>query len=158
MRRIIILTLSWTLAGAWACGVSEGDFIVGADHEPCMSNIPVCTTTAGCAMNETTYLEGDFPGMRNFLVTTPADTEVTIRIFFKTEVHPGDDTEIRWYEPGCSSYYVYESMGVDIFSKAGSDRTFSQTKLVRAAGDHLIEIYSDAWTHYFVRVELTTPG
>ena len=139
------------------CGVDEGDFIAGAESDPCQSNIPICQQTAGCNMNEATYLEGDFPGLRSFVVTTPADTDIEVRIFFKTRVHPGEDTEIRWYEPGCADYYSYESMGIDIFEKSGSDRVFAQSQQVRMGGDHLIEIYSDATSHYFVRVELTHP-
>jgi hypothetical protein len=143
--------------GLWGCGVSEGDFIAGADADPCIANVPVCQTTAGCAMGETTYIEGDFPGVRNFIVTTPADTTITVKIFFKTRIHPGEDLEIRWYEPGCSNYHRYESGNIDLFSKAGSDRVFSQSRQVREAGDHLIDIYSDATAHYFVRVELDHP-
>jgi hypothetical protein len=158
VRRTTTLALLALLLGTLACGVTEGDFIIGAEGDPCMSNIPICQTTAGCSINEAIYLEGDFPGLRNFVVNTPADTEIEVRIFFKTRLHPGEDTEIRWYEPGCADYYAYESMGIDIFSKAGSDRVFAQSQKVRMAGDHLIEIYSDATTHYFVRVELTHPN
>lgn len=141
-----------------SCGVQEGDFIIGADYSPCQANIPVCQTTAGCNMNESTYIEGEFPGRRTFVVTAPVDTDIVVKIFFKTREHPGEDTEIRWYEPGCADYYAYESDGIDIFSKAGSDRVFSKTKRMRSGGDHLIEIYSDATTNYFVRVELNHPG
>jgi len=145
------------IALAMACGVSEGDFISGADHDPCESNIPVCQQTAGCAMGESKYIEGDFPGYTNFVVTTPADTTIVVKLFFKTRVHPGEDTEIIWYEPGCHDSYDYESEGKDIFSEAGGDRVFAKEQKVRRDGDHLIEIFSDARTHYFIRVELQTP-
>ncbi len=141
-----------------ACGVSEGDFIADADPDPCESNVSICQTSAGCIMGESKYLEGDFPGFRSFVVTTPADTGIKVKLFFKSLVHPGEDTEIIWYEPGCADSFTWESMGADIFSKAGADRVFSQEHEVRMAGDHLIEIYSDATTHYFVRVELDTPS
>lgn len=159
MRGLVSLGVLLLAAGAGAgCGVQAGDFIKGADHDPCQANIPVCQTTAGCAMNEATYLEGDFPGLQTFVVSTPADTDVEVRIFFDTRRHPGEDTEIRWYEPGCANYYVWESQGIDLFSKAGSDRVFSQTRKVRMDGDHLIEIYSDATCHYYMRVEFTHPN
>lgn len=142
---------------AVGCGIDEGAFIQGADFDPCLSNLPVCQQTAGCALGENKYTEGDFPGYRNFVVTTPADTTVVVKIFFKTRVHPGQDTEIIWYEPGCHDSYVYRSEGDDIFALAGGSRVFSQEKKVRRAGDHLVEIFSDAYTHYFLRVELITP-
>ncbi|MBW1810825.1 MAG: hypothetical protein JRJ87_21720 [Deltaproteobacteria bacterium] len=139
------------------CGVSEGDFIAGADYDPCQSNIPICQQTAGCAMGENKYTSGDFPGYVNFLVTTPADTTIIVKLFFKTREHPGEDTEIIWYEPGCHDSYSYESQGKDIFAIAGGDRVFAQEQMVRREGDHLIEVYSDSLTEYFVRVELETP-
>ena len=140
-----------------ACGVDEGDFIAGAKFDPCESNIPICQYTAGCAMGESKYIEGDFPGYVNFLVTTPADTTVVVKLFFKTRDHPGEDTEIIWYEPGCNDSYEYRSDGDDIFSIAGGDRVFAREQKLRQKGDHWIEIFSDARTHYFVRVDLKTP-
>jgi hypothetical protein len=140
-----------------ACGVSEGDFIAGADHDPCRINIPVCNQTAGCALGEWNYTEGDFPGFTNFIVTTPADTWIVVKLFFKDFKHPGDELEIVWYEPGCRDKYVYNLYNKDVYEMAGGDRVFAQEKKVRQAGDHLIEIYSDATTHFFVRVELKTP-
>ncbi|HOX45719.1 MAG TPA: hypothetical protein PK668_19115 [Myxococcota bacterium] len=149
--------IAW-LAALSGCGVSEGDFIAGADPDPCQGNVPVCATSAGCVLAETKYMEGDFPGLASFVVTTPADTTIEVRLFFKTRVHPGEDTEFVWYEPGCGDSYVWESGGIDMFSKAGADRVFSHSHMVRRAGDHLIEVYSDATTHYFLRVGLSTPG
>jgi len=146
------------VVSANGCGAPESDFIAGADFEPCLSTIPACQVTAGCTIGEFKYLEGDFPGFRNFVVRTgTSDTTIMVHVFFKTRKHPGEDTEIIWYEPSCSDSYRYESGGEDIFSKAGGDRIFSKGKKMRRAGDHLVEIYSDAYTHYFLRVELITP-
>jgi hypothetical protein len=146
-----------TICGLCACGVSEGAFIEGADLDPCLANVPVCQTTAGCMMGEAKYIEGDFPGYASFVVTTPADTTIAVLLFFKSRNHPGEDTEIIWFEPGCRDSYRYESNGEDVFAKAGGDQIFAQEKKVRQAGDHLIQIYSDANCHFFARVELTTP-
>jgi hypothetical protein len=155
MMRLILAAGLIVLLGA--CGVSESDFISGADHDPCMANVPVCQTTAGCTMGENKYIEGNFPGFVNFVVTTPADTTIVVKMFFKTRIHPGEDTEINWYEPGCHDSYTYESMGADIFAIAGGDRVFSQKQRVRMSGDHQIDVYCDATTHYFIRVEVQTP-
>ncbi len=142
-----------------ACGLDEGDFIAGADEVSCQENIPVCETTAGCLMGESTYIEGDLPGTISFVVTTPANTTIVVKLFFETEINPGENTTIIWYEPGCGgNIQSYQSGGVDdIFSMAGGDRVFSQEKTVSQAGDHLIEIVSDAYVHYFARVDLITP-
>jgi hypothetical protein len=156
MMRLVLATglIMGLLCG---CGVSESDFIAGADHDPCMANVPVCQTGAGCTMGETKYIEGNFPGFVNFVVTTPADTKIVVKIFFKTRKHPGEDTTIDWYEPGCHDSYTYESMGADVFAIAGGDRVFSQGQKVRMSGDHLVEVYCDATTHYFIRVGVQTP-
>jgi len=158
-RAAVALTLLAAAALlAAGCGVDEAEFIADAEFEPCLSTVPVCQVTAGCIMGEFKYLEGNFPGFRNFIVRTgTADTEIVVQMFFKSRKHPGEDTEIIWYEPSCSDSYSYESGGDDLFSKAGGDRIFSQSKTVRRAGDHLIDIYSDAYTHYFLRVDLITP-
>ena len=139
------------------CGYDEADFISGARRDPCNANTPVCNGTAGCSMGEWNYIEGDFPGFINFLVTTPADTTIVVKLFFKDRKHPGEELEIIWYEPGCRQRYVYSSYLEDIFKIAGGDSVLAESKLVREPGDHLIEIYCDAWTHFFVRVELITP-
>lgn len=130
------------------------DFLAGAEQDACMSNVPVCQTTAGCAMDETKYIQGHFPGFINFAVTTPADTTIVVKMFFETCNHPGEATEIDWYEPGCSESYAYESLGADVCAVAGEDRVFEQEQAVLEEGAHLVEIYSDATTDYYLRVEL----
>jgi hypothetical protein len=140
-----------------ACGVDEGAFLAGSDGVPCQENVPVCQTSAGCIMGESRYVEGNFPGIISFVVTTPADTIVAVKLFFKGQINPGEDTEIIWYEPGCGDKQIYMSGVDDIFSLTGEDGVFSQEKKVRRAGDHLIEIESDAYTHFFARVELDPP-
>jgi hypothetical protein len=130
------------------------DFIAGAEHDVCMANAPVCQTTAGCTMDDTKYIEGNFPGFVNFAVSTPADATVVVKIFFKTRSHPGEDTEIIWYEPGCHESHTYESMGADVFEIAGEDRVFEQEQTGLEEGLHLVDVYSDATTNYYLRVEL----
>jgi hypothetical protein len=153
----LVLAIGLFLGLLCSCGVSESDFIAGADHDPCMANVPVCQTVAGCTMGENKYIEGNFPGFVNFVVTTPADTTIVVKMFFKTRKHPGEDTEIIWFEPGCRDYYTYDSRGADIFAIAGGDRVFSQDQKIRQAGDHRVDIDCDATTHYFIRVEVQTP-
>jgi hypothetical protein len=137
--------------------VDEGAFIADAEGVTCDQSVPVCNTGAACVMGEARYIEDDFPGDINFVVTTPADTTIVVNIFFKEETSPGEDTTITWFEPGCGDKQTYFSGADDIFSKAGVDRVFSQQKKMRQAGDHLIEISSDAYAHIFVRVELIVP-
>ncbi len=130
------------------------NFTAGAEHDPCMDNVPVCQTTAGCVMEEDDYIEGHFPGFVNFVVSTTASATIVVKIFFETRLHPGEDTEIIWFEPGCHDSYSYESGGADIFDLAGEDLVFEQEQQVLLEGSHRVDIYSDATTHYYLRVEV----
>jgi hypothetical protein len=158
-RAHAILILGCLVLGSLpACGLGDEVFVAGAEYDPCMATVGVCQTAAGCNMGETVYIEGDFPGFRNFVVKTLlADTTLVVKVFFKTRKHPGEDTEITWFEPGCNDFYRYESFGEDIFAEAGTDQVFQKEQKLRQAGPHLVEIYSDAWAHYLLRVELKEP-
>jgi hypothetical protein len=45
-------------------------------------------------------------------------------------------------------------MGDDIFEIAGEDRVFEQEQKVVQEGRHLIDIFSDAQTHHYIRVQI----
>ncbi len=144
-----------------SCGVSEADFIAGAEFDACDMNTPVCQRSAGCIMGEYKYIKagvsGGNIGLRSFVVDTPEETTIVVKIFFKKMQHPGEETTIEWFEVGCHDSYKYSTDGKDIFVLAGGDRTFEQARKVRQAGPHLIEIDSDAVAEVFIRVELITP-
>jgi len=158
--RLIVLLLIVSIGQICSCGLSEGEFIAGAEYDSCQSLYYACSgkPAASCVMGEAKYTDGYFPGQRWFLVSTVADTDVVVKLFFKTRIHPGEDMEIGWYETGCSSYYSYiMGLGEDLFSLAGGDRIFSKEYKVRRAGDHLVYVESDATAEYLLRVELKTP-
>jgi hypothetical protein len=137
------------------CGFgSEGNFTLGLSRERCDMTFPICQTTAGCTMGATRYIEGKFPGTREFIVNTPEDSIITVEIFFKTELATGVETRILWNEPGCFDTYEYESEGRDIFEEAGNDQIFSQSRQVYLPGDHLIEVTSDALAEYALRIKV----
>jgi len=129
-------------------------FTDGAEPDPCTANIPICQTVVGCSLSEKKYYEGQFPGYVSIAIVTPADATIVVKMFFETRIHPGQDTEINWYEPGCQHSYSYQSTGADIFDIAGEDRVFTQEQKIIIAGDHLVEINSDASTHYYLRIEI----
>jgi hypothetical protein len=149
--------IAWVGCGLGGCGGEASAFIQGAVLEPCVTNVPVCQQTAGCIMGEGKYIEGDFPGGFNFVVTTPQETEITVELLFSERKHPGEELIIIWYEVGCHESLKYSSLGKDIFQEAGADLTLSQTKRVTRPGDHLVDVTSDAITHYYARVVITPP-
>lgn len=151
---VVIGSLLLALGG---CGLgAEGNFTQGLSRDRCDGTFPVCQTTAGCTMGLGRYVEGRFPGERKFIVPAPEESLINVRIFFKTEIATGIDTEILWHEPGCFDTYQYLSEGRDIFLEAGNDQVFEQSHQVFLDGDHLVEIFSDAIAEYIVAVEVDT--
>jgi hypothetical protein len=136
---------------------SEAAFRSGAELKTCEDAIPVCNTTAGCVMREEdSYIEGEFPGYRSFIVPTEGEAYIRLLIYWRSQLGPGADTEIRWYEPACVESYRYESQGINIFDETDRDGIFTQEEQVFRAGDHLIEIRSDATGEYLIRPVVLT--
>ena len=150
-----MLALTLAAAACSACGVGpESNFTLGLDLERCDSTFPVCQTTAGCILTPEEYLEGQFPGAREFIVPSRAEAVITVDIFFRTQQSVGLDTEVLWSEPGCFDSYQYRSDGRDIFTEAGNDRILSVSQQVFLEGDHLVQVFSDAVAEYLIRVRV----
>ena len=147
-----------TALGLGGCNFgSEAAFIDGRSLDRCNQSIPVCATTAGCRLvEEDQYLEGRFPGFRQMIVPTAAEAVITVEIYWRTQLSPGADTEILWYEPACVDAYRYESAGLDIFA-ASKDGVLIEQKRVFRGGDHLVEVRSDATGEYVMRTTVQTP-
>ncbi len=141
------------------CGLSsQENFTRGLTRDRCDGTFPICATTAGCVMGEKRYLQGSFPGSREVIVPAPADSIISVRLFFTEQVAHGLDTRILISEPGCIDTYEWASEGIDIFLEAGSDRTLEVTQEVFLDGDHLLEVASDAIADYIVQVDVTKPS
>ncbi len=135
---------------------AEGNFKGGLSKDRCDGTFPICQTTAGCTMGTGRYIEGTFPGSRQFIVPAPEEALITVHVFFRSQIATGIDTEILWNEPGCFDTYQYLSEGRDIFLEAGNDKVFSQSQQVFLEGDHLVEVFSDAVADYLIKVEVDT--
>ena len=152
MRFATALMLGWFASG---CGLGpESNFTLGLDLERCDSTYPVCQTTAGCILTPDRYLEGSFPGTRQFIVPAIEEAVISVDIFFRTQVAIGVETEVLWFEPGCFDTYQYRSNGRDIFFEAGNDRVLTVSQQVFLSGDHLVEVFSDAVAEYLLRVRI----
>ena len=141
-----------------ACGFgSEAAFIDKSALSDCVDEVPVCNTTAGCKMvEEETYLEGSFPGQRFFIVPTEGEAVIRVKLLWRTQLGPGADTEIIWFEPACVDDYNFESQGADVFRDSNSQGIFVKEQRVFRAGDHLVQIRSDAVADYLLRTEVLT--
>jgi hypothetical protein len=141
-----------------ACNIgSEAAFIDTAQLDICTDEIPICNTTAGCVLvEEEGYIEGEFPGQKSFIVPTEGEAVIRVRLLWRERLGPGSDTEIIWHEPACVEDYAYESQGADVFADTNEQGIFVKEQRVFRAGEHLVEIRSDATATYLLRTEVLT--
>ncbi len=158
MKAILLGGLAWV---AGACGGPEDAFIRGKSLDPCGQHIAACPGQfAACLLNSTKYTRQRFPDASPFMFLVsafPGDT-VEVSMFFTDQNDVGLDTQIWWYEPGCSDRYVYRSHGDDIFADAGESNIFSRKAVVYEGGDHLVEILSDMQAEVLITVDVRVPG
>ena len=142
------------LALCAACADAEDAFTTGRSLRDCTGAVPVCSTSAGCVLDGDTYAQGAFAqgGTRRIIVRTISAADIEVALFFRTEESPGTDTEIAWYEVGCRDRKSAQSGGRDVFAEAGADRVWKRSQRVVTAGDHLVEVFSDAQAEYLLKV------
>jgi hypothetical protein len=151
----------------WLCGSAgflalsgcinpESNFIDGRTLNLCNSTIPVCETMANCVLDETNYTQGNFDegATQRLIVHTDAAATITVELYFVTEVSPGIDTEVTYNEVDCQSSDDETSGGADIFQQAGPARIWTNSHQVVTAGDHLVEVFSDAQAQYLLLVDV----
>ena len=146
----IVLSL---LAGT-ACGDAESTFVAGRAQTACNQALPVCSSSAGCVLDGGSFAQSAFQqgGTTRFIVRTAGPADLEVALYFRTEESPGTDTEIAWYEVGCGQRYSAQSAGRDVFVEAGTDRVFKRSQRVTTAGDHLVEVFSDAQAEVLLSV------
>ncbi|MBI4509326.1 MAG: hypothetical protein HY698_06795 [Deltaproteobacteria bacterium] len=146
MRRVLAGIL-W-LAG---CG-QELEFTIGREFEACEANLPTaCGATARCVLDGEHYLGGQFPGTRRFLVRTEGETTIKFQLLLGDQRAPGTELRLVVHEPGCGDRYEFDSAGQDIFRLAGNDSVLGIPIHVTRAGDHLVELVSDAYASYLLK-------
>ncbi|MEO0604192.1 MAG: hypothetical protein AAF211_22335 [Myxococcota bacterium] len=145
--------LGW-LAG---CDQGWGSFVDGRLPNLCAEAYAVCGVTAGCALDAQHYVTGTFPGARRVVVSHPEPTRFRVMFYLTETTSPGTELSIQLHEPDCS--FDPEAAGVelsdvDVIEEAGLDRTLLFESLtVDVAGEHLLEVYSDATVAYLLAVE-----
>ncbi len=136
-----------------ACSIEDA-FVGTRARRACEGNLPVCRVRAGCVLDGSGYIEGNFPGGRRLVVVSDGEADVTVSLFLRDEVWPGSSLEMRFYEPGCSRSEEWFAELDDLFVAAGADRIVSATQRLREAGEHLIEVRSDAYAAYDLKVDV----
>ena len=136
------------------CGGAEETFTDGRTLKGCVGAIPVCSTSGGCVLDNQSYAHGAFQqgGTLRAIVQTTGAADVEVALYFRTEESPGTDTEIAWSEVGCRERFSAQSDGRDVFVEAGNDRVWKRKQRLTTAGDHLIEVFSDAQAEVLYKV------
>jgi hypothetical protein len=151
-RAVLLLALGGCTFG------SEAAFYGQRTLDTCDAEIPVCNTTAGCRLvEEDTYTEGEFPGLKQMVVPTEGEAIIRVEVYWREQLGPGADTEILWNEPACVEVFSYQSQGANVFEDTDAHGVFVQEKRVFRRGDHLVEIRSDATGSYLIRTTVLTP-
>jgi hypothetical protein len=152
MRTWLLLPL--LLVGLSGCD-NESFFKIGRDRQTCEDSIPTaCGSTARCVLDTKHYLEGDFPSGRRFIVRTTGESDLKFEIYLDDRHAPGTSLRLEVAEPSCNEKTTYDSAGIDIFQDAGADGILTIPVHTIRPGDHLVELSSDAYCSYVLRVSI----
>ncbi len=151
------MVVSAFLVGLAACDQGWGSFVDGRLPNLCTEAYAVCGVTAGCELDPEHYVTGTFPGARRVVVNHPEPVTFRVMFYLTDTTSPGTELSIRLHEPDCS--HDPDAAGValsdvDLIEEAGLDRMLVFDDLaVDVAGEHLLEVYSDATVGYLLAVE-----
>jgi hypothetical protein len=99
-------------------------------------------------------LAGTLPGSRQFVVRTTGAATARFQVLLDERRASGTDFVLTVHEPTCSEASVYDNMGQDLFSLTDTDGVLHVSLQIRRAGDHLVELTSDAYCRYALTVDL----
>ncbi|HEY3451698.1 MAG TPA: hypothetical protein VGK67_35400 [Myxococcales bacterium] len=155
---LLALLAGAALLALSGCPDSADMFTSGRLLDPCNSSWPVCTTTAGCFVGNSYYLEGQFPGTRRFIVRTDGQASVTIALYLKSQGAAGEQLRIEWNDASCGNKTVEEVDGKAFFKEVEAEGSLRRTKNVYRGGDHLIEVSCDSNAEYLLKAEVNSAG
>jgi hypothetical protein len=139
-------------------GCAEDSFTGGRAPMLCTDAHAVCRVTAGCVLDEQSYVRGRFPGAVRVLLDAPmAPLEWRVRLHFTEMVATGTELLVQLSDPSCSTD-PFEGrahlVDVDPFERAGSDRTLVLDEFrTDTVGEHLLEVFSDAHATWLLVAE-----
>lgn len=139
------------------CTDPADQFTAGRLLDPCDGWWPVCTTVAGCVVNNTLYLEGKLPGTRRMIVRTQRHASIAVSVYLNSEGAIGHEARIDWGD-ACGIVASESLTGADLFKEFEATGVFSRTKNVAQGGDHLVTFSSDATADYLLKVDVIEIG
>lgn len=144
----LALVLSWS-----GCS-EESTFTIGRDPLVCEASIPTaCETTARCTLDTSHYIQGRFPGSERFIVRTDGAAKLNFEVLLLNQKTPGSEFILTVHEPNCSDRYTYDSGGRDLYRLADVNGVLQIPMSVARAGDHFVELVSDAFCDYALKYD-----
>jgi hypothetical protein len=146
------------LLGVAGCGAgTQAQFIGARIPDQCGANWPVCSTFAGCRIDNGSYVEGKLPGARKFIVHSVGPAHVDVALLVDNAQAQGQSTALTFFEPGCGVQYREAVDGKTFFAESQNQvgAPFVRGVDVSAGGDHLVQIDSDATATYLLKVTVT---
>ncbi len=136
-----------------SCGDALSNFTNGLVLDPCNGNYPVCNTEVGCALTDSTYIQGQFPGSGQFMVQLSGPSTVELHFFLLNPTAAGSQLFITWFETGCTTEFQTAVPG-NVFVGEVQQGTgeFVRSQDLSAQGDHLIQFSADATAQYTAKV------
>jgi hypothetical protein len=147
--------LSWFAFGVGALGCSDNStFTLGRNQELCVTTVPTaCGIPARCVIDDTVYIQGTLPGSQAFIVRTDGEIMLNFHILLTDRLAPGTVLRLVANEPTCGQHSTYDSEGTNLFQLTGEDGALPIPLEVHQAGDHLVELSSDAYCDYSLIVD-----
>jgi hypothetical protein len=150
-RLVVAFLLSFATLG---CGSVTDQFIGTRIPDVCNGAWSVCSTTVGCILGDTSYVEGRFPGTNQFIVKIFEPSTVTVSFLLSETSGAGTQTVINFYEASCSSRVRVPVTGKTFFGESQQLGYVKRSADLTSVGDHLIEVESDARTKYDLKVDV----
>jgi hypothetical protein len=137
------------------CFTDVGIFTAGRTEDLCNAAIPICRQHAGCALDDRNFVSGRFPGeLRIIAHSETGRGNLVVRLLLLEATWPGTELLVQAYAPGCGDVKGEHLLDVDFFELAGNDRTLTFLIPLEAAGDHLVEVFSDMAAEYLMTVDV----
>ena len=155
--------MSWGSLGACVAalvcalegGSNENLLALGRAKDACEPNPPpACAVAPRCVLDANEYISGKFPGAKRFVVRTEGAAQLKFLLLLENAKGSGTGLLLRVQEATCSDLYVYDNAGRDVVRLANADGIITIPLQVTRAGDHPVELTSDAYLDWSLVVEI----
>ena len=137
------------------CRDADEEFTQGRLEVFCDGAIPICSSQAACKVGSKDFIRAKFPGGQRFIVQADQyDTQLVVRLYFEEMVYPGTEFSLKLYGPGCATRETKSVLDVDLFERAGDDRTVTFILPVNEPGDHMLQMFSDMAAGYLLTIDM----